>query len=171
MRFTLAVVLGVLALGASSGASAHPLAPSVLSFEQRLDGNVTMRWRAPAKRPTGLSLKPWIPEACTQLTRAERHKTKDETAVITTVDLRCEPPNMVGAVIRVDRALALEHQRRRAHRPPDGDVSPRDSERPHAPVHHHRARRPTAVVLRVPGARGWSTCSPVGTTSRSCSGF
>jgi hydrogenase/urease accessory protein HupE len=122
MRFTLAVVLGVLALGASSGASAHPLAPSVLSFEQRLDGNVTMRWRAPAKRPTGLSLKPWIPEACTQLTRSERHKTKDETAVITTVDLRCEPPNMVGAVIRVDGlSLSSINVVVRIVRP-DGDV-------------------------------------------------
>jgi hydrogenase/urease accessory protein HupE len=116
------VVLGVLALGASSGASAHPLAPSVLSFEQRLDGNVTMRWRAPAKRPTGLSLKPWIPEACTQLTRSERHKTKDETAVITTVDLRCEPPNMVGAVIRVDGlSLSSINVVVRIVRP-DGDV-------------------------------------------------
>jgi hydrogenase/urease accessory protein HupE len=122
MRAALALLLGVLVLGGSSGASAHPLAPSVLSFEQRLDGNVTMRWRAPAKRPTGLSLKPWIPEACTQLAQAERHKTEDETAVITTVELRCEPPNMVGAVIRVDRlSLSSINVVVRIVRP-DGDV-------------------------------------------------
>jgi hypothetical protein len=102
MRATLCIVLGVLLFSAPSGVSAHPLAPSVLSFEHGLDGIVTMRWRAPVKRPTGQSLQPKVPEACTQLSRAERHKTEDETAVIQTVRLHCDPPDMVGAVIRVD---------------------------------------------------------------------
>ena len=102
MRGALALALVALVLGASAEVSAHPLAPSVLSFEQALDGEVTMRWRAPVKRPTGQSLQPRIPEACTQLGPAERHKTEDETAVVQTLKLRCDPPDMVGAVIRVD---------------------------------------------------------------------
>ena len=98
----LPLLLSLLLLGAASRASAHPLAPSVLSFEQGRDGNVTMRWRAPAKRPSGQSLQPRIPDACTQMGPAEGQKTEDETAIVQTLVLRCDPPDMVGAVIRVD---------------------------------------------------------------------
>jgi len=94
--------MAVLALGLPVGATAHPLAPSVLSFEQGLGGTVRMRWRAPVKRPSGQSLRPRIPDSCEPLGPPERHKTEDETAVIETVELRCEPPDMVGAVVRVD---------------------------------------------------------------------
>ena len=96
------VAVLVLVLGAPGSATAHPLAPSVLSFEQGLGGTVRMRWRAPVKRPTGQSLRPRVPATCEQLGPPERHKTEDETAVVETVELRCEPPDMVGAVVRVD---------------------------------------------------------------------
>jgi hydrogenase/urease accessory protein HupE len=102
MRFAVAVALGALVLGTSSEVLAHPLAPSVLSFEQTSEGTVTMRWRAPVKRPTGQSLRPRVPESCAPLGPSERHKTEDETAVVETVELRCDPPDMVGAVIRVE---------------------------------------------------------------------
>jgi len=102
MRAALCFALGALLLAAASEASAHPLAPSVLSFEQGLDGKVTMHWRAPVKRPTGQSLQPRIPEGCTQSGPPERHETEDETAVVQTLELRCDPPDMVGSVIRVD---------------------------------------------------------------------
>ena len=102
MRVVFAIAFGALVLGASSEASAHPLAPSVLSFEQGPDGKVMMRWRAPVKRPTGQSLQPRIPETCTQVGPAKRHKTEDETAVVQTLELRCDPPDMIGEVIRVD---------------------------------------------------------------------
>jgi hydrogenase/urease accessory protein HupE len=102
MRAALAIAFVALALGPSSMASAHPLAPSVLSFEQGSEGTVTMRWRAPVTRPTGQSLQPQVPESCTTLGPPERHKTEDETAVEETTELRCNPPNMVGAVVRVD---------------------------------------------------------------------
>ena len=102
MRAALCVLLALLVFGASSEALAHPLAPSVLSFEQGHDGTVTMRWRAPVKRPTGQSLRPRIPESCEPLGPPELRVSDDEIAVVETVELRCEPPDMVGAIVVVD---------------------------------------------------------------------
>ncbi|MFW2388189.1 MAG: hypothetical protein ACN4G0_07630 [Polyangiales bacterium] len=102
MRFaTFALVAGIVLL-ARQEAAAHPLAPSVLSFEQHAGGTVTMRWRAPATRPTGQSLRPLVPETCETLGASTIEKTEDESAVIETTELRCEPPDMLGAVVRVD---------------------------------------------------------------------
>jgi hydrogenase/urease accessory protein HupE len=89
-------------VGIPSFAGAHPLAPSVLSFEQSGDGAVTMRWRAPVKRPTGQSLRPRIPQACEAIGIATSELNEEETAVSETQELRCEPPDMVGAVVAVD---------------------------------------------------------------------
>lgn len=102
MRVCVLLTIAAVAFGAPKNATAHPLAPSVLSFEQRADGTVTMRWRAPVKRPAGQSLRPQIPQSCEQLGPPELHKTEDQTAVLETIDLRCEPPDMLGAVVRVD---------------------------------------------------------------------
>lgn len=102
MRWVLAPALVLLVIGASSTAGAHPLAPSVLSFEQAPDGIVTMRWRAPVKRPTGQSLRPQVPEACSELAPPERQLSDDETAFEEIVQLRCDPPDLEGAVVRVD---------------------------------------------------------------------
>jgi hydrogenase/urease accessory protein HupE len=102
MRALGLLITVVLALGASDVAQAHPLAPSVLSFEQNAGGTVTMRWRAPVKRPTGQSLRPRIPESCKPLGPAVIQRTDDEIAVVETVELRCEPPDMLGTVIEVD---------------------------------------------------------------------
>jgi hypothetical protein len=102
MRALGLLIAALLVFGAADVARAHPLAPSVLSFEQHADGTVTMRWRSPAKRPTGQSLRPRIPETCKPLGPAELHKTDDEIAVVETVELRCEPPDMLGTVIEVD---------------------------------------------------------------------
>lgn len=99
---SLIAIVAVLGLGAPSAARAHPLAPSVLSFEQADDGVVTMRWRAPIKRPIGQSLRPRVPEVCTPLGAPELEQTDDGVAVIETLKLRCEPADMVGAVIAVD---------------------------------------------------------------------
>lgn len=66
------------------------------------EGVTTMTWRAPAKRPTGQALTPRAPEGCEVLQPTERLFTDNDTAVIDTTLLRCDPPDLVGTVIRVD---------------------------------------------------------------------
>lgn len=96
------LLMAFLTFGAPGVADAHPLAPSVLSFEQSGDGSVTMRWRAPVKRPTGQSLRPRIPDACEATGPARSELNEDETAVTETLELRCNPPDMLGAIVAVD---------------------------------------------------------------------
>jgi len=99
-RVSLLVLL--LGLVVPSVAGAHPLAPSVLSFEQSGEGQVTMRWRAPVKRPTGQSLRPRVPTICEATGPATATLNDDETAVTETLALQCDPPDMTGGVIAVD---------------------------------------------------------------------
>jgi hydrogenase/urease accessory protein HupE len=101
-RARLSFLLMLLVVGVPRPAGAHPLAPSVLSFEQSADGSVVMQWRAPVKRPTGQSLRPRIPTTCEPTGPTTSKLNEEETAVTETQELRCEPPDMVGAVIAVD---------------------------------------------------------------------
>ncbi|MEM7138217.1 MAG: HupE/UreJ family protein [Myxococcota bacterium] len=88
---------------AGTGASAHPLAPAVLSFMPDDDAEtVIMTWRAPVTRPKGQALEPRIPESCTPLSPTSRELVEGDTAVIDTTVLRCEPRTLVGQAIRVD---------------------------------------------------------------------
>ena len=97
-------IAGILAcvFGTPLRAAAHPLAPSVLSFEQSTDGAVTMQWRAPMKRPTGQSLKPLVPSGCKAIGAPTVTLDEGEAAFTETTELECEPADMVGAVISVD---------------------------------------------------------------------
>lgn len=98
----LIVVAGWFVIG-SAHVSAHPLAPAVLSFTPGPDeGVITMTWRAPVKRPKGQALEPRVPEGCDPLGPTERRLTENDTAVIDTTLLRCDPPDLVGSVVRVD---------------------------------------------------------------------
>ncbi len=101
-RALAALGVAILLLAAPLGAAAHPLAPSVLSFEQSGDGAVTMRWRAPVKRPTGQSLRPRVPVGCKVIDAPTGTLDEAETAFTETTELQCEPADMVGAVISVD---------------------------------------------------------------------
>lgn len=96
------LALVLLAAGVPRPARAHPLAPSVLSFEQKGDGTVIMSWRAPVKRPTGQSLKARVPTGCRAIGEPTVTIDESETAFTETTKLQCEPPDMVGAVIAVD---------------------------------------------------------------------
>ncbi len=124
---TLAVAL--LFVSGPADVSAHPLAPAVLSLMPGPDeGTVTMTWRAPVKRPKGQALEPRIPGGCDPLGPTERQLTANDTAVIDTTLLRCDPPDLVGSqrqvhcgrrVSRVEqqhvRAWLLRFLARRAH--------------------------------------------------------
>lgn len=96
------LLLVLLGLVLPSPANAHPLAPSVLSFEQGGRGEVTMRWRAPVKRPTGQSLRPRVPQICEATGPASVSVNEEKTAVTETQELQCDPPDMSGALIAVD---------------------------------------------------------------------
>jgi len=98
----ISLALIILAAGVPRPAKAHPLAPSVLSFEQKGDGTVIMSWRAPVKRPTGQSLKARVPTGCRAIGKPTVTIDESETAFTETTELQCEPPDMVGAVIAVD---------------------------------------------------------------------
>lgn len=101
-RFFSGVAIFASCLGTAPVAFAHPLAPSVLSFEPGRDGLVTMTWKAPRTRPAGQSLRPRIPESCRAVGPVRRAQTEDEAAIVETTTLRCERPDMVGAVIGVE---------------------------------------------------------------------
>ena len=102
IRAVLTVAVLASSLAVASSAGAHPLAPSVLSFEPNSDGTVTMTWRSPAKRPTGQSLRPRVPQSCAPLAPAEQRKSEDQSAIIETIQIRCDQPEMMGAVVGVD---------------------------------------------------------------------
>ena len=96
------VVFAFALFGFVGQASAHPLAPSVLSLEQAEDGAVTMRWRAPMKRPTGQFLRPRVPEGCEVAVPMQREVDEEEIAVTEVTGLRCTPPSLEGVVVGVD---------------------------------------------------------------------
>lgn len=102
MRIAITLCLLAASWSFPRAVSAHPLAPSVLSFERAGDGTVTMTWRAPAKRPTGQSLRPRVPESCEALGPVEQNRTDDGLVITETVSLRCAHDDMLGAVIGVD---------------------------------------------------------------------
>ena len=102
-RTSLYIAVATLFMMGPAHVSAHPLAPAVLSLMPGSDeGTTTMTWRAPIKRPKGQALEPRVPEGCEPLGPTERQLTANDTAVIDTTLLRCDPPDLVGSVIRVD---------------------------------------------------------------------
>jgi hydrogenase/urease accessory protein HupE len=58
----------VLLLGAdvllAQGAAAHPLAPSLLEVRERSPGRIEVFWKTPTLRPTGVEVRPELPEGC-----------------------------------------------------------------------------------------------------------
>jgi hydrogenase/urease accessory protein HupE len=97
----LALSAALLLLDADA-AQAHPMAPSVLSFEPSEGHGWTMLWRAPSVRPTGQSLRPRIPDGCTAVAAPERTLDEEGSAYVERTKLRCDPPDLLGARISVD---------------------------------------------------------------------
>ena len=63
-RVCLAVLLGLVLAGS---ASAHPLAPALLSLEVGDAGEVAVRWKVSRLRPSGTDVRPMLPAHCTML--------------------------------------------------------------------------------------------------------
>ena len=81
---------------------AHPMAPSVLSFEPMAGDGWIMRWRAPSARPIGQSLRPRVPDGCTAVNAPERTLDEEGSAYVEVLRLRCDAPDLVGTRISVD---------------------------------------------------------------------
>jgi hydrogenase/urease accessory protein HupE len=52
----------------AGGAAAHRLAPSLLEVREVSPGRVEVFWKTPTLRPTGVDLRPELPEVCAALT-------------------------------------------------------------------------------------------------------
>ena len=96
------ILLLVIAAALPTRASAHALAPSVLTFELGNEGEVTMRWRAPRQRPMGQALTPRIPSGCARVGEPTVALDEDGSAATETVQLECDSPDLTGARIVVD---------------------------------------------------------------------
>ncbi len=79
--------------------SAHPLAPSVLSFVQEDGDRIDMRWRSPAARPVGEQLSPRIPEGCRL--DGETRRSLEDGALLQSWLLSCSGGGLSGKTIGV----------------------------------------------------------------------
>jgi len=103
MRWIATFTLALVGWSLASMASAHPLAPAVLSFvPDETTDSITMTWRAPVTRPKGEVLTPRIPEGCEVIEPTVRELVEENTAVVDTTLLRCEPPSLVGRTVAID---------------------------------------------------------------------
>ena len=69
MKGASAAGLLILAAGAllAGEAAAHRLAPSLLEVRETSPGRIEVLWKTPTLRPTGVDLRPELPEVCTAL--------------------------------------------------------------------------------------------------------
>jgi len=88
-----------LAILAAAGASAHPLAPSLLEVHEGADGTLAVRWKTPSSRVPGSELRPELPTECHVV--AERRPEATPLETVTESDLACEHGGLVGRRIGV----------------------------------------------------------------------
>jgi hypothetical protein len=96
-RFRLTTLAALLLL--PCGASAHPLAPSLLDVRERGDGVAEVRWKVPRAQPPGADVRPVLPERCRGTgTRRVEH---DEASVAALWEVDCGVGTLVGERIGV----------------------------------------------------------------------
>lgn len=61
----MALLAAVATLSISAESFGHAFAPALLALQESSDGAVTARWKEPAARKRGTSLRPVLPSACT----------------------------------------------------------------------------------------------------------
>jgi len=82
------------------GATAHALAPSLLSLEESEGGRVEATWKTPLKKVPGSKLVPELPPHCRTL--GEGRSRVEGTAGILRWTLDCSPGGLVGHEIGVE---------------------------------------------------------------------
>ncbi|HXJ33230.1 MAG TPA: HupE/UreJ family protein [Candidatus Eisenbacteria bacterium] len=97
MSRTLAVA--VLSVALAGGASAHPLAPSLLEVRELGAGRVGVRWKVPVLGVPGARVVPELPEGCRDL--GPRRSATDASAVEVAWTAECGEQGLVGARIAV----------------------------------------------------------------------
>lgn len=90
----------VAGLSFAPAAHAHPLAPSVLSFEGSDGDRVELVWRSPRQRPVGERLAPRVPSGC-RLDGAAR-RTVHVAEIVERWPLRCTPSDLSAIELGVD---------------------------------------------------------------------
>lgn len=83
----------------SQGASAHPLAPSLLQFEASEPGRFIVSWKTPLKKAAGSRLQPVLPEHCQPVGEVENFRAA--TAMVFRWEIDCGDKGLVGSTIQV----------------------------------------------------------------------
>jgi hypothetical protein len=79
---------------AAAGASAHPLAPSLLEVREGADGGLVVRWKTPSRRVPGSALAPELPAECRIV--AERLPETTPLEVVREWDVACDAGGLAG---------------------------------------------------------------------------
>ena len=102
MRRSVAVAAGlltILVIGSVSGASAHPLAPSLLEIRELPDRPTEVIWKTPLRRPTGVEIRPVLPARCRRLAPPVMSSAEGAAAARWMVD--CGTTSLAGDVVAV----------------------------------------------------------------------
>jgi hydrogenase/urease accessory protein HupE len=98
-----AVLAGCLALVAVEAASAHAFAPALLELREGASGTIDVRWKQPATRAMGSSLRPVLPGSCSGVGEAEL--LEEGTGVVANWAIEC-PGGLVGKTVGVEGLAA-----------------------------------------------------------------
>ena len=98
MRALCALAAAAIALAARP-ASAHPLAPSLLSIDETADGAIAVSFKMARLQPSGAEVAPELPESCVPLERPRVDG--DEQSLTVRWTARCAGAGIVGARVGV----------------------------------------------------------------------
>jgi hydrogenase/urease accessory protein HupE len=91
--------LAVLLVMAAAPATAHRLAPSLLELRELGAGRVSVHWRTPLLQPSGVDLRPRLPDHCERATGVSVER--DATGASVRWSEECGAPGLVGARIGI----------------------------------------------------------------------
>lgn len=80
--------VAVISYGFSTGASAHPMAPSLLKLQQQPDSVLEVYWKQPLRQGDRVALEPILPESCRKTDRSKQRI--EATALVSTSHYHCK---------------------------------------------------------------------------------